>query len=652
MVTLAVTTLTSYHPPLFKTIGFDMLQQLRAASKSWVASVIIGILVLAFALWGVADIFHGGNDDVVADVGGAEISADQYDVEMKNQMREVSDQTKTQITLDQAKAMGLDKNVLQNAISRTALDEVGRRMGLVASQESVAAQIRNSNAFRGTDGAFDPNRFQQTLQQSGLSEAAFVASTRQDIARGQLINAAVDGMAAPPGLTRLLYDYVNEERIATYLVVTPAEAGQVPEPTADQLQAYYKAHAAAFSAPEYRAIDYTQIGQDQVAGDIKISDADLKGEYDAHKAEYQKPEQRDVEQISFPTKEAADMAAQKIKTAADFASAVHERGLKDEDVKLGTFAAAGLDPRLSKAVFAVPEGGVTAPVQGPFGWVILRAAKVVPGESKTMDDVKDQLKDALVKTRASAKIAELANSLEDARGGGANLAAAAKKLNIPLHHVASIDRMGMTPEGTKAEIPASPQFLDQVFQTESGEESDAFQSEDGDSFVVKVDSVTPPTVKPFDAVREQVKDGFVAEARAKLLQAKVQALTQEAKTAGNLAGIGKTLGHAPVVSMALKRGQMDDVFSAQLGGELFATPPGTVISGAAGKGDGYVIAQITQVTHPAPDVSAASYATFRQTASQQLGETAVDTLAAAARQNARVNIHEATVQRVLGGAAQ
>src|SRR5665213_1815766 len=172
MVTLAVTTLTSYHPPLFKTIGFDMLQQLRAASKSWVASVIIGILVLAFALWGVADIFHGGNDDVVADVGGAEISADQYDVEMKNQMREVSDQTKTQITLDQAKAMGLDKNVLQNAISRTALDEVGRRMGLVASQESVAAQIRNSNAFRGTDGAFDPNRFQQTLQQSGLSEAA------------------------------------------------------------------------------------------------------------------------------------------------------------------------------------------------------------------------------------------------------------------------------------------------------------------------------------------------------------------------------------------------------------------------------------------------------------------------------------------------
>jgi hypothetical protein len=95
---------------------------------------------------------------------------------------------------------------------------------------------------------------------------------------------------------------------------------------------------------------------------------------------------------------------------------------------------------------------------------------------------------------------------------------------------------------------------------------------------------------------------------------------------------------------------MDDVFSGQLNGQLFATPLGAVISGPAGKGDGYVIARVTQVTHPMPDVSAASYTTFRQAAAQQLGETAVDGIAAAARQNARVNIHEATLQRSLGAA--
>src|SRR3954471_18489585 len=90
-----------------------MLQQLRRASKSWVASAVIGVLVLAFALWGVADIFRGGGDTVVADVGSAQISSADYDRQMRNQIRAFSAQTQTEITMDQAKAIGLDRNVLE-----------------------------------------------------------------------------------------------------------------------------------------------------------------------------------------------------------------------------------------------------------------------------------------------------------------------------------------------------------------------------------------------------------------------------------------------------------------------------------------------------------------------------------------------------------
>ena len=87
-------------------------------------------------------------------------------------------------------------------------------------------------------------------------------------------------------------------------------------------------------------------------------------------------------------------------------------------MKLGTYPATGLDPKLSAAVFAAPEGGVTPPVQGPFGWVILRNAKIIPGESKTFEEVKDSLKADLVKARAGAKLTDIANAFEDARGSG------------------------------------------------------------------------------------------------------------------------------------------------------------------------------------------------------------------------------------------
>jgi peptidyl-prolyl cis-trans isomerase D len=303
-------------------------------------------------------------------------------------------------------------------------------------------------------------------------------------------------------------------------------------------------------------------------------------------------------------------------------------------------------------VFAVPEGGVTPPVQGPFGWVILRAAKVIPGESKTFDQVKDQIKAELVKARAGAKVTEIANAFEDLRGSGTQLAEAAMKQGLMVHHVAAADRQGMTPEKTKADIPAAPQFIDQLFRTEAGEESDLFQSEDGQYFAIKVTKVTPPAVKPLDSVREEVKEGFIAEARSKLLQAKVQALAEQAKKSGNLAEIGKSLGHAPITSMPLKRGEANDVFSTNLLGQLFGSPPGTVVSGPAGKGNGFVIARVVNVNHPEPDVSSAGYAEFRKTAAQQLSETAVESLAAATRKQAGVNIHEATLQRVLGDTQQ
>ena len=629
-----------------------MLQQLRRASKSWVASVIIGFLVLAFALWGVADIFRGGADTVVADVGGTQISSAEYDLLLKNQIRQLSEQTKQEITMDQAKAIGLDKNVLQQAIGRAALDEESRTLGLTASQSAVANEIRGNSAFHGPDGAFDPNAFARTLQDNGLSEDQFVRTTGQDITRSQLLNAATDGILPPPGLTRLLYDFVTEQRVVEYLAITPEEAGQVPDPSAADLEAYYKAHGQDFSAPEYRAFDYVSIGPEQVADEIAVSDADIKAQYDAAKDQYNKPEQRDVEQIAFPDQATAEAAYQKIKSGgADFAAVATERGLKDTDIKLGTFTEAQMDPKLSKAAFSVPEGGVTEPVQGPFGWVLLHAAKVVPGETKTFDELKDQIRDELVKGRAAGKVTDLVNAFEDARGGGASLEDAAKKIGVSVTHVAGTDAKGMTPEGAMADIP-DPQVLQAVFQTESGEESEVIQSADGKNYAVKVTGVTPPSVKPLDSVRELVKEGFLKEARAKALQAKVQQVAQQAMKDGNLAAAGKALGHAPVTSMPIRRSDMSDVFSPDLVRQIFGVPKGGVVSGPAGKGDAMVVARVVTVAHSEPDVSSADYINFRRSASQQLGETVIDSLATATRQKAGVNIHQATVDQVLGGPQQ
>ena len=328
----------------------------------------------------------------------------------------------------------------------------------------------------------------------------------------------------------------------------------------------------------------------------------------------------------FRTKLRQTLRPTKIKNGDDFVKLAQERGLKDQDLTLGTFAkgAPGLDARLAQAVFSVPDGGVTPPVQGPFGWVILRAAKVVPGENKSFDQVKDAIKTDLVKARSAAKVTDLANSFEDVRGSGTSLNEAAAKKGLMVHHVPAVDKEGNTPEKSKADIPKQPQFLDQVFRTETGEESDLFQTDDGEYYAVKVTGITPPAVKPLDSVREEVKEGWTNEQRAKLLQTKIQQLVADARKSGNLADAGKAVGHAPVSSMPLKRGDTSDVFSMELINQIFGQPPGSIVSGPAGKGDAVVIAKIASVNEPQADVTSTEYTNFRKAAAQQLGEGLVD----------------------------
>jgi peptidyl-prolyl cis-trans isomerase D len=626
-----------------------MLQQLRKASKSPVATVIIGVLVLAFALWGVADIFRGGADTVVADIGGTAISDIEFDLQLKNQMRALSQQTQNEITMEQARAMGLDRNVLESSINRAALDERSRQLGLVASRATVEAQFTGDPSFRGASGAFDPYLFQRALQDSGFTVSAFYEQTGRDVTRRQMLTAFINGITPPPGLTRLLFDFYSELRTIEYLVVTPEEAGNVPEPTAADLEAFHVAHANdMFSSPEYRSFDYVSIRPDEVAMEIVVSDADIRAEYDVNKAQYEVAEQRDIEQIVFPDKAAADAAASRIKTAADFAAVARERGLSAEDLKLGTFTKSAMDPRLAEAAFTIAEGAPSAPVQGPFGWVILHAARVTPGQSKTFEEVEAQIRTTLANQRTAAKMAEISNAFEDDRAAGDTIAEAAMKHSLVVRQVVAADRNGMTPEGGVADIPLVPDFLEQVFQIETGDESDLFMTMEGGSYAVKMNSITPPAVRPLDQVREQVREGFLAEARTKALQARVQAFADEARKSGSLAEAGRALRRAPTRSMPLRRGQADDVVSAALSAEIFAAQPGAIVTGAAGMGAGQVIARLMTVQHPEPDVSAADYEQFRQTAAQQLSETIVDTMATAARADAGVTVHEATLQRILG----
>jgi peptidyl-prolyl cis-trans isomerase D len=626
-----------------------MLQEMRKYTKSWVSSLFLGLLALSFGVWGIADIFRGNADSTVATIGDTKIPQETYQREYQNMIRNMGQQTGQAVTPEQARAMGLGQQTLQRMISRAAVDNIVSRLGLTVSDASISTQIRGIRGFAGPLGTFDHETFVRLISQSGFTEQTFIDAVRSDSARDQLLSATKNGIEMPPGYAQALFNYLNEERAVQYVVLA-ADKMNVPNPGDAVLAAYVKAHADKFSTPEYRQITYVAGTPADVMNQVSVTDDQLKQQFELKKADYQIPEKRDVEQITFPNETDARAARAKIDSGKSFEDIAKERGLKPTDIKLGTVVQADLGKDRGPAAFGLPEGGVSQPAKGVFGYVLLHVTKITPGNVKTFDQVKDDLRKDVMTQLAQAKLTDATNAFEDAQSGGANLAEAAKKTGLRVAHVAAVDAQGLAPDGSKVDLPAEPDFLPQVFKAEEGVDGDPFQTKDGNVYVVKVDGVTPPKLKPLDQVRAEATAAWLAEQRAKMLADKAKSLTAEANKDHSLAGVAQTLGTTPQQSGILTRGGNSDPLPKELVAQIFNASPGAAISGPSAKGDGYIIVRVTGIAHPPGlPVSDPRYQGFIGQLSTQLGDDVPNSFAMAARVKEGVSVNQQLIDRVTGG---
>jgi len=627
-----------------------MIQWLHALSKSWVATLLMGGLTLSFVVWGIADIFTGVSSAGVATVGSTEIGQQEFQRLYRNFLRGQSQQMGTEITPDMAQKMGLPQVALQQMISRTAVDNEAERLGLTTPDADLAQNVRSMSAFRGPLGTFDRPTFMQALQTAQYSEDQFLAEVRRDMTRDQLTQAVEANFMVPATYAQALFQFLNERRAVDYVILTPEQAGTVAPPSDAVLAAYVKDHPGRYSTPEYRNADYAIITPADVMSQITVSDAQIQQEYDAHKASYVIPEKRDIQQIEFKTeKEAADARAQ-IDKGMSFDELASRRGLKPDQISLGTLTQADLpDPDRAKAIFALAENQVSQPLKtGLGGYVLVRVSKITPGSNKTLADVKDDIKKTLTNELAANKLVDAVNAYTDARSGGSDLKEAAQKAGMKIGHVEAVDANGLKPDGSKADLPADPEFLQALFKTEMGEDSDPSPTKAGNYFVLHVNGITPPKPKPLDQVRAQALADWTNEQRGRLLAAKALALTAQAEKDKSLDNVAKDLKTTVQHSPALTRQTNDATFSATMVQRIFLAAPGGIVSGAQGPSGNYILARVTGISHPRLNPRDPNFQAGVERLSQAVaGDFSLD-LANAAREHQGVKVNQKLIASLTG----
>jgi len=483
---------------------------MRKASSNWlgkaIMSVVMGVLIISFGVWGIADIFRGFGQSTLARVGHTEISANEFRQLYTEKLQQIGRQFGRPLTMDQARAFGLDRQLLQQTIAEATLDEEARRLGLGQSDAETMRVIFGDPNFKGVGGAFDPARFQAMIRQFGYSEQRYVADQRRVSLRRQIAGTISAGLEPPKVLIEALSRFQNEQRSIEYVKLEAAQAGAIDPASPETLAGYFDEHKTQFRAPEYRKISFVVINPEEVGKWATISDDDARKIFAERRDKFGTPELRQVSQIVFPNAEEAAAARSRIAAGVSFEDLVKERGLNGSDVDLGMIAkSAVIDPAIADAAFALSSGDVSQPVQGRFGVALVKIGKIEPGVEPSYESVASDLKKEIATERARKSVAELRDKMEDERGGGASVIEAAQKLGLAAVTVDAVDRSGRLPNGQPAaNIPRGLDVVSQAFNSDVGVDNDPIQFNGGYVWYDVV-AITPSRERSLDEVRDQVE---------------------------------------------------------------------------------------------------------------------------------------------------
>lgn len=545
--------------------------------------VVLGLIVVSFAIWGVGDIFRGYGRSTVAKIGNTEIGIEQFRQLFNDRVQQLGRQIGRPLTPDQARAFGLDRQLLSELVSQAALDARAADLGLNLPDPVVAERITTEPSFKAPNGQFDKARFDAIIRQAGYTEQRFVAEQRQIMLRQQIAETIAGGVDVPKVAADALVRFQNETRVVDYVVLGEAQAGTIAPPSDEALAKYFEEHKAQFRAPEYRKIVVLSDTAEDLARKITIADADAKAYYDRNRDKLGTPEKRQMSQLVFPDEAAAQAAADAIKQGKSFAEVAKERGVKDSDSNLGTLAKQDmLDPAVANAAFTLKEGETSAPVRSRFGFVLVRVGKIEPGVQQTFEQAAPAIKQQLALEQARSQASDLYNKVEDERAAGQNLTEIAAKLQLPLRTIDAIDRAGRGPDGKPvADLPKGIDLLSAAFAAEVGVDADPLQIT-GSYVWYEIAGITPSRERKLDEVKTEVTARWRTDQIAARLSENATALLGKLKAGTALAAAA---GLKVETATGLKRGTAAPQLGQAALDAVFRTPKdqaGTAAGAAAG----------------------------------------------------------------------
>jgi peptidyl-prolyl cis-trans isomerase D len=632
----------------------SMLDALRRGSTGTVAKILFAVLVASFAIWGIGPVFRNYGSGSLAKVGSQEITVPDFQRAFQNELRLISRQAGQHITVEQARAAGLDRRILAQQMAWAAVEAHAAKLDLALSDEKLADSIKSDPTFNGPDGKFSRLNLENVLNQLGVNERGFIKLRRRDELRQQLTTALINGVAIPEPVIDLMNSWKEEKRVAEHFTIDAEKAVTVPEPDAAKLKETYESNKSDFVSPEYRKLAALVVSVDSLKDKMDVSDAEIAASYDDTKKDYNVPERRRIQQIAFKDKKAAEAAKAELAAGKSFGEVAKEAGAKDADIDLGLVSKDRLiDPKIADAAFGLQKDTVSDVIEGRFATVLLRVSAIEPAVTHTLADVKGEVRDKLARKKAEQKLQTLLDEVEDNRSAGKTLKEIADQMKLQYVEIPATDRFNKTPDGQPAvNLPDALAIIKSGFDSQVGLENEALELRDGGYAWIDVLGVTAGKQKPFDEVKEDVKKLTISNERHRLISELADKLVKEADAGTPMAKLGEEAGGVKVdTTPPFTRSTDPQGMSKDAVAKAFTLAKDKAASAATTDGKSRIVFKVTEIT-PAPAPTKEQREHLTKDLQSQLTDEVLSEYVVALQDRLGTHVNEAEFRRATGAEAQ
>ena len=623
---------------------------MRKRVGSVIIKIFVVLLVLGFGAWGVQDMLGyqvGGGSNDVAVVGGEDLSGRGLYSDVYGEINRMRQFMGNSFNIEQARQLGVVESVLERQINSAAIRIGARELGIVISDTLVREAVLQEPMFRGLAGNFDGERFKQILKSNGLTEKNYIARVREDLVRQQLVNTLNAGVIVPARLVDRVYSFREETRDVEIGFVADSAMPEISGAGDVELREYYAKHEKMFTAPAYRAVDFVRLNAADLAKNIEISDDNALKSYGDRLDEFTVEERRNIRQILLSDEVTAKKAEEKVRKGEDFLDVAQEVANQDKvTAELGILTRGDLLPNLADPVFQLSEGGISAPIKSSLGWHVMQVVAITPGKTKSFAEVKAEVKEALALQKAIDAIFDISNRFEDELGGGASISEAASRLGLKVEKLGAIDRAGNDSSGNAIANLPSGDFVGTAFSTIEGEDSAMIESGDDGFYILHVTKVTPPALRPYSSVKDQVAAAWKSKKRREGAQSLAAVIV-------GAVGDGKKLEDGALgwnikirsVSGVRRHGNQREKIGNKLAQKVFKLKLGEAAMERAG--DGYEIAVLKKII-PAPVGPSENKKKVETQIVQSIRNDLNSQLVAGFRKNVGVSINRRAIDALFG----